>query len=265
MNNIVFVIALIFLLCSALYAYLHKKTHMPLKYFFIDNLLVICLTLFLYIFFTKHIHNNFLPILIVIPLIPLIAFILTMIRFWHTPRRNIVAGENELVSPADGNIIYIKKIESGQLPVAVKNGNISALRELTKTDLLNFPCWLIGINMTPFDVHKNCAPVSGKIVLLEHFPGKFLSLKDIKAETENERQTLVIDTGTYQVAIVQIASKLVRRIDAYVKKGDNISIGQWYGMIRFGSQVDIIFPADFNVHVTHKQQVYAGTTIIASK
>jgi len=77
----------------------------------------------------------------------------------------MVAKDNEIVSPADGNVIYIKKIKAGEMPVSVKGKRISNLKEITKTDMLSNDCWLIGINMTLFDVHKNCSPVNGEIIL----------------------------------------------------------------------------------------------------
>jgi phosphatidylserine decarboxylase len=117
--------------------------------------------------------------------------------------------------------------------------------------------------MTPFDVHKNAAPVSGQIILSKHFNGKFMSLKSTLSESENERHTIVIRRNNIYVGVVQIASRLVRRIDTYIKKGDYIERGDWYGMIRFGSQVDIIFPDNFNPVIHLMQQVYAGKTIIA--
>jgi phosphatidylserine decarboxylase len=204
-----------------------------------------------------------MAILIACSMIPVFAMTLTMIRFWRTPSRKCNANESDIISPADGKIIYIKKLTESEEPISVKNGKVSMLTELTKTDLLRSPCWLIGINMTPFDVHKNSAPVSGEIILSKHFYGKFHSLKSIFSESENERHTIVIKRNNFYIGITQIASRLVRRIDTYIKEGDYIERGNWYGMIRFGSQVDIIFPDNFKPDISLLQQVYAGKTIIA--
>jgi len=154
-------------------------------------------------------------------------------------------------------------VEAGEIPVSIKGNTYSKLDELTKTNLLEGPCWLIGINMTPFDVHKNCAPIPGRVILNQHFDGKFLSLKLGKALKENERNTMVFDHQGTKVGIVQIASKLVRRIDTYVKEGESLQRGQWVGMIRFGSQVDVIIPRKYGVNVKVKDQIYAGETVIA--
>jgi phosphatidylserine decarboxylase len=186
-----------------------------------------------------------------------------MIRFWRTPRRKINPDDKLIASPADGNIIYIKKLEKDETPISVKGNKIQKLEELTKTDLLKKPCWLIGINMTPFDVHKNCSPINGKITLQKHTNGKFLSLKAFESETENERNTFIVENKNIQVGIVQIASRLVKRIDVYKTKNTEVTKGEWLGMIRFGSQVDVILPINAEIMVNFKDQVYAGKTVLA--
>lgn len=258
----------ILLTSSSMYLFLHFKTKMNKRLMYIDNLIVIILSsiLFLiaYLYVFKSFQNIgwFLSIIVGQMLVLMIGFALTMIRFWRTPKRKINQDSDYIVSPADGNIIYLKKLHGNTIPIAVKGGKLSKLEELTKTSILNDSFWLIGINMTPFDVHKNCAPISGKILLNQHTPGKFLSLKHFDSETDNERNTLVIQNEAIQVGVVQIASKLVRRIDSYVETGDNIQKGQWFGMIRFGSQVDIILPKIVELKISVGEQVYAGETII---
>jgi len=249
---------------TSMYLFLHWKTHMRIKYLFIDNVIVIIISWLLEILFlfTLNIPWQYLLIFVLVS-IPSIGFFITMIRFGRIPKRHIKARENEIVSPADGNIIYIKKIKAGEIPLSVKGKMISKLEEITKTDILNNDCWLIGINMTLFDVHKNCAPINGKIILKHYTPGKFFSLKNPESETENERNTFVIQNGDYKICIVQIASRLVRKIDNYVSKGDFVKKGDWIGMIRFGSQVDIIIPHNCKVLVNVTNQVYAKKTIIA--
>ena len=187
-----------------------------------------------------------------------------MLRFWHKPKRKIIALSNEIVSPADGNVLYIKRIEANDPPSSIKNGRLNKLSELTKTTLLKTPCWLIGINMTPWDVHKNCAPISGRIILNNHIKGSFLSLKKFDSETMNERNTYVIEKDNLRIGIVQIASRGVRRIDTYIAEGAMVNKGDWLGMIRFGSQVDVILPYNADIKITPGQQIYAAKTIIAS-
>lgn len=254
------------ILSTALYYYLHLKTRISLKYLYQDNAVVIIGTVLLSVLLSSVLPEDWhWTVFVLIPGFVLgLAFTLTMIRFWRTPTRQIMAKDHEIVCPADGNVIYITRVEAGEVPVSIKGKRYSRLEELTKTDLLQKPCWLIGINMTPFDVHKNCAPIHGEVILNQHFKGSFLSLKNDNALTENERNTYVIGNSHVRVGIVQIASRLVRRIDSYVAQGAQVKQGQWLGMIRFGSQVDVIIPIEYTVHVKLKDQTYAGETILAS-
>jgi phosphatidylserine decarboxylase len=254
------------LISSLLYAYLHKKTRISLKYLYLDNLAVALPVAAVAIWLsTSQLLHDLLIFFILVPiLIPGLAFTYTMIRFWRTPTRKVKALESEIISPADGNVIYIRRVEAGDVPISIKNGKSFKLDELTKTNLLDTPCWLIGINMTPFDVHKNCSPIKGTIKLTEHFHGKFLSLKEASALVENERNTYVIENEKLRIGVVQIASRLVKKIDVYVKQGQEVDRGDWIGMIRFGSQVDVIIPIQYKPSVTLGQQVYAATSVIAS-
>jgi len=253
---------LIFIIISSsiMYFYLHYKTCISIKYIYKDNILVILITSILANFLKINLYIDFifLGMFVII-----IGFGVTMIRFWRTPKRNVSKNDKDIVSPADGNVIYIKKLESNELPISVKNGKISKLEEITKTDLLKTPCWLIGINMTPFDVHKNCSPIDGKITLQKHTIGKFHSLKKLLAETENERNTFVIENDKIKIGIVQIASRKVRRIVVYKRENEIVKKGEIIGMIRFGSQVDVILPITCKIKIKLKQQIYAQKTIIA--
>ena len=265
----VFAVILLASLASGtlLYLWLHRKTRMRLMFLYQDNLAVdIISSIIVYILYRQEVFRSWI-ILLIIMLIMVCgtAFVFTMIRFWRTPRRKSSAGPGQVISPADGSIIYVRKLEKGEIPVAVKENGYSRLEELAKTSLLDDLGWQVGINMTPFDVHKNCAPISGRIVLNQHFNGKFWSLKDMKSQTENERNTYVIQNDDTKVGVVQIASRMVRRIDSYVKEGEMVDQGDWLGMIRFGSQVDVILPADYNIMVEHGEQVYAAQTIIAER
>jgi phosphatidylserine decarboxylase len=117
--------------------------------------------------------------------------------------------------------------------------------------------------MTPFDVHKNCSPIDGRIILSKHISGSYHSLKEYIAMIENERHTYIISNNRYSAGIVQIASRRVRRIDSYVKEGQYVKKGEWIGMIRFGSQVDVFLPIEAKINIVLKQQVYAKKSIIA--
>lgn len=246
-----------------MYVYLHRKTRISLSYLYKDNLLVIaCAGAAAYF---AHGAWGFVPAgFLALFAVPAIGLIFTMIRFFRFPLRKVSAEPGAYVSPADGNIIYIKKIESGEVPLAVKNGVEASLTEFANTGLIECPRIMVGINMTPFDVHRNCAPCEGKVLLNKHFDGEFLSLKDPRAFARNERNSIVIETPDGEkVGVVQTASKLVRRIVTYKREGDPVSRGEWIGMIRFGSQVDLILPADAEIDVKLGQQVYCKKTVIA--
>jgi phosphatidylserine decarboxylase len=252
-------------LSTLLYLFLRHKTRIRSMFLYVDNPAV-ALIAFITGSFSYRVLTAplWLVLFVILPVVvTLLAFSLTMIRFWRIPRREIKAAPGQIMSPADGKVIYIRSIEKGELPVSIKGKVHSRLEEITKTSLLDNAGWQIGINMTPFDVHKNCAPVSGKIILSRHFPGKFISLKDAMSQTDNERNTWVIQNETLTVGVVQIASRLVRRIDTYIKQGETVTQGEWLGMIRFGSQVDIILPAHCRILVSTGQQIFAAKTIVA--
>ena len=177
-----------------MYLFLHKKTHINLSYLYKDNIVNIILSCIIAVILEKEFNLGALSVMSVVITIPLICCLLTILRFYRVPLRKVRKNPNNILSPADGNIIYIKKIEAGEIPIAVKNGLNATLSEFAQTNLLNYPCWLIGINMTPFDVHKNSSPVDGTIILNKHFNGEFRSLKDSEALQRNERNSFVIES-----------------------------------------------------------------------
>lgn len=254
------------ILSTGWYAYLHKKTHISLTFLYKDNLLNIALCCCCVLFLC-----TLLPLWLVSILGCLAVFgffgLLFLIRFYRIPMlrgRNVHSAEDQLLSPADGNIIYIKRVESGEVPCSVKNCRTATLHEVMQTGIMTGPVWMIGINMTPFDVHRNAAPLSGKIILNHHINGQFASLKDKNALGINERNSMVIDHNGKLVGVVQTASRLVRRIVSYKQEEDMLEKGEWFGMIQFGSQVDLIIPAEWEVNVKLGQQVYTKETIIAT-
>lgn len=261
MNFVIFALAVFY--STLLYLYLHKKTHLSLHYLYKDNILNIILSAFLAIRAFGICNHWWVAFIVLFFSVPAVCVVMSVIRFYRIPLRKTNNEPGSIVSPADGNIIYIKKVESGEIPLSVKNGVTATLNEFANTGIMDCPCWLIGINMTPYDVHKNCAPVDGKLILNKHFDGSFLSLKDPEALSRNERNTIVVDSEFGKIGVVQTASRRVRRIVTYKKEGDELKKGDWFGMIKFGSQVDIIIPSDSRVNVQLKQQVYARKTIIA--
>ena len=187
-------------------------------------------------------------------------------RFYRDPERMPPqTGDDMVVSPADGEVIYVRHSSGGVLPSSTKKGRDYELVELTKTPLRTDDAIVIGIAMSFLDVHVNRAPIAGRVRLRQHFPGRFGSLGRPEMVYENERATTVIERDDMEIAMVQIASRLVRQIASYVKVGENVHLGQRVGVIRLGSQVDVVLPArgDLAVQVHPGQRVRAGESVLA--
>lgn len=198
-----------------------------------------------------------------------LIFILTLVfyRFWRDPERIPVETERIIVSSADGEVIYVNKIPYENTPLVSKNGQDYLLNELLGVDLDDQKkgVIVIGIEMSMMNVHVNRCPIEGDVKLIKHIQGNFYSLRKKEAPFLNTRCTTLISNKELSVAIVQIASRLVRRIDNYLYSGQNVSLGQRLGMIRFGSQVAMIFPnrEDIKVEAAVGQSIQAGISIIA--
>jgi phosphatidylserine decarboxylase len=188
-------------------------------------------------------------------------------RFYRDPERTISNRNDVIVSPADGKVIYIRESHEGLLPVSTKYGQAYPLQELTKSAFYSQEAVVIGISMNFLDVHVNRAPIAGRITLHRHFPGRFGSLRRPEMVFENERATTLIERDEQlQVAVVQIASRLVRQIATFVREGQDVKLGQRIGAIRFGSQVDLVLPncQDLKIRVQPGEPVKAGQSIIAT-
>jgi phosphatidylserine decarboxylase len=188
-----------------------------------------------------------------------------LIIFFRDPDRPVPGRQGVIVSPADGHVVYVRPFPAGQLPVADKKGRACALPELAGTTIADGRATAIGISMNLSDVHVNRAPIGGQVQLIEDVAGTFGSLRKPEMMLTNERVTTVIRDGDLEIAVVQIASRLVRRIVTFVSPGDLLDAGQRIGAIRFGSQVDLIIPArpHINVAVQAGDRVVAGQTIVA--
>jgi phosphatidylserine decarboxylase len=199
-----------------------------------------------------------------ITLIAVVAFL--AYRFYRDPERVAPNHHGTIVSPADGKIIYVREVRGGILPVSTKYGTDYPLQELTKTPFYSDDALVVGIGMSFLDVHVNRAPITGKIAFHRHFPGKFGSLRQPEMVFENERATTVIEGDDLQVALVQIASRLVRQIVAFIHVDEDVVLGQRTGMIRFGSQVDLVLPKrqDIKLIVKPGDRVLAGQSIIGT-
>jgi phosphatidylserine decarboxylase len=195
----------------------------------------------------------------------LMAFLAAIYRFYRDPERVPPEIQKVILAPADGKIIYISPIEK-QTALTSTKGRISfKLNEITDNDLLPDARYMIGIEMNLLNVHVNRSPISGQIIFQKHINGKYISLGRPESEIINERVSTIIDNGSFRIGVVQIASRLVRQIVSYLREGDPVAIGQRFGMIRFGSQVDIAIPdlPDLTLNIGIGDTVKAGITILA--
>jgi len=254
-----------FLMSTALFIFWVVKGGFNKNYLFTDNLIlaslasIINILIFYYFDVLLWIITPFVSGFTVLFLFIALFFY----RFFRNPNRNIPGDKNDIVSPADGRIIYIKELEENQIPVTIKKKRVASINEITKTDILKQPCYLIGIAMTLFDVHYNRAPIEGKIILVKHTPGTSIGLNTPESTLINERNTTVFkrDDGV-MAGVVQIAARWVNRCIVTVNEGDTLKRGEIFGKIRWGSQADLIIPRNCEIYVREGEQVYAGKTII---
>lgn len=186
-------------------------------------------------------------------------------RFYRDPDRTPPPRDDVILSPADGEVVYVRRVKNGRVPVSTKHGRDYALEELTGTPLETEDAYVVGIGMSFLDVHVNRAPIAGRVVLRRHFPGLFGSLRNPEMVFRNERTTTVIEENGLQVAVVQIASRLVRQIASFVREDDRVALGERIGVIRLGSQVDVVVPTltGLDVIVSPGQRVTAGESVLA--
>ena len=173
-------------------------------------------------------------------LIFLILLIFTF-YFFRDPERVIPLGDDILVSPADGLITNISEYKDGK-------------KTYTK----------VSIFLSVFNVHIQRLPASGEIKKIDYIEGKFINATLDKASEENERLRLTLKSGSNIIYITQIAGLIARRIICYLKTNEKVNQGDRYGIIKFGSRVDIEFPNSYSLMVSVGQQCIGGETIIAS-
>jgi phosphatidylserine decarboxylase len=168
------------------------------------------------------------------------------VYFFRDPVRVTPVREGLVVAPADGRI---SQITTAAPPHELGLGSTPLPR--------------VSIFMSVFDCHINRSPVSGRVEKIVYQPGKFFNADLDKASADNERNSLVIATGATRVAVVQIAGLVARRIVCFVKEGQPVGAGERFGMIRFGSRLDIYLPEDTAPLVAVGQIATAGETVLA--
>jgi phosphatidylserine decarboxylase len=176
-------------------------------------------------------------------LVPLVLAVGFCLYFFRDPERSAPADERLVVSPADGKVV--------------------AVVQEREERVLQAPTTRISIFMSPLDVHVNRNPVSGAVALVRHTAGKFRAAFADKASLDNERNAVVLESGGRRYLVVQIAGALARRIVCRVRPGDRVQRGERFGMIMFGSRVDLFLPVGVEPVVKLGDRVRAGTSVIA--
>lgn len=177
-----------------------------------------------------------------------IGLILTAwcVFFFRDPPRVTPVDDRLVISPADGVVSFVG-------PAVPPRELGMGAAELTR----------VSVFMNVFDCHINRAPVRGRISRVDYRPGKFLNAELDKASEENERNGLVIDSPHGAVAVVQVAGLVARRIVCWAEAGTEIAIGERFGIIRFGSRLDVYLPAGAAPRVAIGQTSVGGETVIA--
>lgn len=183
---------------------------------------------------------------------PTLGWVFALITLWiayffRDPDRVTPLREGLIVAPADGKVVSIQKVHP---PVELGLGDTERVR--------------VSTHISIFDVHINRAPIAGRVARSVYIPGAFLNSTTDKSSEENERRSLIIETpsGT-EIAVVQIAGVISRRIITFAHEGDSVGVGQRFGLIRFGSRCDVYLPPGRAPLVAVGQRAVAGETVIA--
>ena len=168
--------------------------------------------------------------------------LLFIIFFFRDPDRVTPEGEGLVISAADGKVVLVKEV---------------SFPELSDEKLIQ-----VSVFLSVFNVHVNRIPVSGVVDEIKYYPGKFLAAWNEKASLENEQTLISIDTGSKKIYFKQIAGLIARRIVWKLESGQSVSAGERFGLIRFGSRVDILLPLNAEIRVKVGENVKGGETVI---
>jgi len=166
--------------------------------------------------------------------------------FFRDPVRVTPVREGLVVAPADGRISMIAQATP---PAELGLGDMALTR--------------VSIFMSVFNCHVNRSPVAGRIERIAYRPGKFINAELDKASEDNERNSLVISTPQGRVGVTQIAGLVARRIVSFVREGQTLAAGERFGLIRFGSRLDVYLPEGTRPLVSEGQTAIAGETVLA--
>lgn len=184
---------------------------------------------------------NSLPVRIALITLAVFLVIFTL-NFFRDPERVTPDKANVVISPADGTVLFVK--------------------EVVDEKFIQGKAKQLSIFMSPLNVHVNRIPISGTVDYVQYHKGKYLVAYDDKASEENERNEIGITGATGKVLFTQIAGYVARRIVSELKVGDTVTVGKRFGMIKFGSRVDVIVPDSFTTTLKKGDNVFAGETIV---
>jgi phosphatidylserine decarboxylase len=177
-----------------------------------------------------------------IVLVSTLLFLLT-INFFRDPDRTVPSGDNVVLAPADGKII--------------------AVRSVTQKEYLDSEATLISIFMSPLNVHVNRNPISGTVGHLRYVEGEYFAAFEDKASEKNEQMVIGIEGPRGRVLFKQIAGFIARRIVCTLKMGESVRAGERFGMIKFGSRVDVYVPQRAIIRAKVGDVTTAGETVLA--
>ena len=182
------------------------------------------------------------------PILGFLGFTLTCwcYYFFRSPKRTTPLRDGLIISPADGTVCLIQKVKA---PAEYEMGDEERTR--------------VSIFLNVFDVHVQRIPFAGKVKKIIYHSGKFINASLDKASDDNERQTVIVQNDDTQIAFTQIAGLIARRIRCDIKEGQDVKMGELYGLIRFGSRVDIYLPLNVSPLVSIGQRMIGGETVIA--
>jgi len=173
----------------------------------------------------------------------LLLFLLFTLNFFRDPERTTPAGEGLVIAPADGEVVLVQ--------------------EVREEEFIGGEAVQVSIFMSPLNVHVNRYPIDGTVAYFRHIPGEYLVAFDEKSSLRNERTHIGIAGGSRKVFFKQIAGFVARRIVAPVKVGDRAVAGERFGMIKFGSRVDVLLPKGTPIRVKVGDRTTAGETVLA--
>jgi phosphatidylserine decarboxylase len=200
---------------------------------------IISIIVFIVISLSFFLNNNYFKAALIILAV---FFLVFSLNFFRDPERTPPNRKDVVVAPADGKVLLIKDVQNNQV--------------------INGKARQVSIFMSPLNVHVNRIPIDGIVRNVRYIEGKFIAAFEDKADEENERSEFVIESSHGNVLFTQVAGFVARRIVYEMKEGEEVKMGNRFGMIKFGSRVDVVVPADWILKVSKDDIVTAGETIL---